>query len=130
MATLAQIMDAIAAQLTAASVAPRVTAYPPGEVNPPEAVVAYPTVDFDATFGRGADTWIFPIYLVAGTPHLPATKAALSAIVDGANGVKAALDGTLGGVVDTTRVQRMEIVTINLGGIDYMAARFEAEVIV
>lgn len=123
-------MDAIAAAIETAAVTDRAYAWPSEEINPPCAVVGYPSdIDFDLTFGRGADTATIPVYFVVGRIVERSARDKLSTIIAGATGIKDVLDGNLGGTVDTARVTDCKPMPITVGGIDYLSAKFEVEVI-
>jgi len=122
-------MDAIAAAIPDAATE-RKYAWPQDTVSPPCAVVGYPEdIDFDLTYGRGADTATFPVWFIVGKVVERAARNKLSEVIAGANGIKDALDGNLGGVVQTLRVTRCRPVTLTIGGISLLAAEFSAEVI-
>ena len=133
---LANIMDGIATMLTNGNVASQVFAYPPAQFNPPCAIVGYPIdLDFDVTFKRGTDRAVFPVWLVAGNVVESSTRGVISGIIDGATGVKTALEasgGTLNGTVSNCQVVDCRIESISqpggTGTIEYMAARFRVEV--
>lgn len=129
---LAAVMQACADELLAADVVTRGYGWPAGAVQPPCAVVGYPEeggVEFDATFGRGSDKAVIPVWIVAGATHDRTTRDVLSAYVgDGARSVKSALEPDLGGVVQTARVTDCQIEPIKIGAVDYMAARFDVEI--
>lgn len=121
-------MDAIAATALASGLIKR--AYQPGEaVQPPCLLVDYPSsIDFDATFGRGSDKATFPFFVCCGKASERTARDVLSAYIAGATGMKDALDGNLGGVVQTARVTDCQINTMTIAGVEYIGARFELEV--
>lgn len=126
---MSAVMDAIAERLTENNVSPRVYAWPEGSISAPCAVVGYPTeLDFDMTFKRGGDRAVFPVYLLVGNAVTRAARDALSGIIAGATGVKDAIDGNLGGAVQSARVTNCRIEEVAVGGVAYLAARFDTEV--
>lgn len=128
MFNLAAIMDAIAVQLL--TVTDRAYAWPVPDANVPCAVVGYPTnIDFDMTMGRGADEATFPVFFLVGATVDLAARDALSVIINGASGIKEALDGTLGGVVDSARVTDCKVEIVNVGAIPFLSAVFTLEVV-
>lgn len=129
MASLDAIMGATATLLTGAGVVPRAYPHPVDVLDPICAVVAYPAIEFDSVMARGADTIQLPVYIVAGRTTEQSARTAISAIVDGAAGVKQVLDGNLAGVVDTSRVTSMRVVKITVSDIEYLAALFNVEVV-
>jgi hypothetical protein len=127
---LGAVMQAIADRLVAAGVVTRAYGYPVGSVQPPCAVVGYPEeLDFDATFGRGSDRAVLPVWIVAGATHDRTTRDVLSAYIgDGARSVKAALEPNVGGAVQTARVTDCQVEKLPIGAVEYMAAKFMIEV--
>lgn len=128
---LGEIMDAIASAITTADtpITLRAQAWPAESVQPPMVVVGYPeSIDFDVTFKRGADKCTIPVYFVVGKLTTRAARDAISAVIAGAGSVKELLDGNLGGKVQTLRVTDCRPESIKIGGVDYLAARFDAEV--
>ncbi len=132
-------MDAIAATLVAQGVTTtaQTYAFPVPTFVPPCCIVGYPKpggIDLDLTFKRGGIEAIFPVWTVVGKVIDIDARNALSALLDGgAATVKTALEsglGTLGGVVASTRVYDPVVETISdTLGTEYLAARFEVEVV-
>lgn len=123
------VMQAIADTITGGNVTSRAYAWPAEQVSAPCAVVGYPTeLDFDATFMRGADRAIFPVYLVVGRASDRASRDVLSALITDATGIKGVLDGTLGDVVQTARLTNLKVETVTIGSVSYLAAVGEVEV--
>ena len=128
---LALTMDALAAKVPA-GVAARVYAWPVESVTPPCVVVGYPkTIDFDATFGRGSDTAVFPMWFLAGKVSTKQARDALSAVISGAAGIKATLDGalTVGTTTADVRITDCTIEEVTVAAVVYLAARFDCEVV-
>ncbi len=130
---LAAVMDAIAAAATTAMPSQtRIHAWPVGTAVPPALVVAYPEDDIDLTAaGDGTCEATFPVYVVVGRPEEKASRDLLDLYVSGsgARAVEAALDGNLGGAVQSCAVQSVRIVMFTLGAVDHLAARFAVDVI-
>lgn len=111
--------------------------YPAENLTPPMAVVAFPEgdIEYDTTYGRGSDTAVFVVYVVAGRVDVESAYAALAGYMSGqgASSVKAAIevDPTLGGAAagGTTRVQSSRIETVTSAGVDYLAASFNVEIV-
>ncbi len=129
---LGVVMCAIGDALKDANVANgRVFCYPPDSIAAPATVVGYPnTIDFDSTMMRGADRLEIPVYFLTGKTSEPAAQAAIAAVITGATGVKDVLDGNLGGVVQTLRVQQMRVINVELAGVSYLSAVFTVEAFV
>jgi hypothetical protein len=128
---LATVMDAIANQLTSANIVAVAHAWPVPAFNPPCAIVGWPSkIDFDMTFKRGADVLTFPIWFAVSEVHEESGRAALSTVISGAVGIKTALDGNLGGVIDSGEVQDCVIEYLEMpNGPTYLTAKFTYEVI-
>lgn len=128
---LGAVMDAIANAITDADITKRAYGYPADSISVPCAVVGFPdSIEFDVTFQRGADQTVIPVYFIVGKVTEKSARDHLASIITGATGIKDTLDGNLGGVVDTLRVTDMKILNVQVSGIDYLAAQFNAEVVV
>lgn len=122
-------MQALADRAVAAGVVTRAYGWPAESVQPVCLVVGYPTsIDFDASFGRGSDRAVFPCWVIVGKAHERTTRDAISQYVTGATGIKEALDGDLGGAVQTARVTDCQIEAIAVGAVEYLAARIDVEI--
>lgn len=126
MTTMAALMDGVAASLLAATVAPNNYAFPAQAVTVPCTVVGYPTIEYDLTMGRGADTWVVPVWFVVGKANTASSRDKLSAAMIGANSVKTALDGAHSW--GDARVMRAEPSEIVIGEATYLASKSECEV--
>lgn len=123
-------MQAIADTAQTAGVTTRVYAWPNDAASVPCLVVGYcDRLDFDATFGRGADRAEFPVWIICGRATERTTRDVLSALITGDTGVKNALDGTLGGVVQSARVTGVSIETVSLGGQEFLSAKFLIDIV-
>lgn len=133
---IAAVMDEIAGKLRVApSLAGRTFAYPPGKINPPAAVVTYPTnMVFDRTYGRGVDEMTGVVVVLVGRPTDPATRDLLARYLNGSGpeSVKALLDGDSDTNAyvscDGVRVTGWETDVHTIGDIDYLAAVFQLEI--
>jgi hypothetical protein len=122
-------MDAIGARLlTIAGM--RVYDYTADQVAPPAGVVGLPEVGYDVTKARGTDRAVYPLIVLVSKVSDRASRDVLSQYLAGAGAksVKAAVDGTLGGVVQHARVASASPATITVAGVDYLAATFQIEV--
>lgn len=126
---LGAVMCAIGDALEAADVGGgRVFCYPPDSIDAPACVVGYPSViEFDATMQRGADRLVIPVYFLTGRTSDRAAQQRIAGVITGAAGVKDAVDGNLGGAVDTARVQDMRVLRVDLAGVEYLSAVFNVE---
>lgn len=123
-------MQAIADRAVAAGIVTRAYGWPNEQASPPCLVVGYPDgdIEYDSTFRRGSDKATFPAWIVVGKAVERTTRDVLSAYIAGATGIKDALDGNLGGVVQTARVTDCQIEPVVIAGVEYLAARFDVEV--
>lgn len=128
---LAGVMDAIADAARAAGVVDKVYEWPASTLTPPCLVVGYPTsVTFDYTMARGHDRATFPVWIICGRQDERTARDVLSGYVsDGGARVKTALDGTLGGEVTSARVQSVGFETMTIGGVEYISAAFDLDVL-
>lgn len=134
---LGGVMDALAAAVTEATTpfTQRAQAWPAESVQPPQVVVGYPeSIDFDVTFGkaatRGADKATIPLYFVLGAVTARTTRDALSALLADATGIKALIeDYDSDGAWQTVRVTDCRPEAIKIGAVEYLAGRFDCEVI-
>lgn len=124
------LMDALGTALGTIS-GLRVQDYPASVAAVPAAIVGLPSVlEFDATKGRGVDHVVVPVTLLVGMVSERAARDALSLYLagSGVKSVKAAIDGTLGGVVQTARVMGATVEVLTLAGVDYLGATFEVDI--
>ena len=123
-------MDAIAATAVSGGATTRAYAIPEDNVEVPCMVVGYPDeINYDMTFRDGSDEATFPVWFLVGLVVDRAARKSLSDIIGSAPSIKAALDGNLGGVVQTARVERVRIETATVGSVQYLAARFDLNVV-
>lgn len=125
-------MDAIAASINAAYPNQRTYAWPSENVEVPCVVVGYPlpgTLVFDMTFRDGSDEATFPVWFITGLVNDRAARTLISDVLRGATGIKEALDGNLGGVVQTCRVADADVDRVLIGAVQYIAVRFDLEVV-
>jgi hypothetical protein len=133
MTPLKTILEALAAALeTIAGL--RVFSYMPDSLAPPAAIVQLPeSIDYDLTFGRGADTYNLRVLLLVGKVSDRASTANLAQYLNaaGATSIKAAVeaDPTLGGLVDDANLKRASgIGTYTVAGTEYVGALLDVEV--
>ena len=106
----------------------------PDSLTPPSGVVGPPSkVEYDKTFGRGADKYVFPVRVLAQKTDGRAAQTALDAYLSssGATSVKAAIEGdcTLGGKAHDLRVVSCQSYgSYQVGGVDYIGAEWTVEV--
>jgi hypothetical protein len=119
------VLDAVGARL-AGIAGLRVYDYPAEKIEPPAAVVGLPEVIlYDRTYQRGADATTIPVFVMVSKVSDREARDRISAYTVS---VKAALDGTLGGVVDDAWVRDATPQMIRVGDIEYMGCTFRVEV--
>lgn len=106
----------------------------PEQVNPPFAIVAFNTIDYDTTFRRGLDTYTFTITVVVGRADARTGQNALDAYCasSGTYSVKSAieLDRSLGGKANDCRVTGLSNYgNLTIGEINYLAAEWAVTVV-
>jgi hypothetical protein len=127
-ANLTAIMDGLADLATSAGLVENAYAWPADSIAVPCIVVGYPTrTTFDITYQRGGDEMTFPVWAVVGKTTTKDARDRLSTLLGDVSSVKSAFDGlrSFGDV----RVTNASIDEIAVGGITYLAALFEVEVI-
>lgn len=93
---LTTVMDALATATSAASGIDRAYAYPVEAPQTPCVVVGYPEddIEFDMTFGRGADRAVFPVWAVLGLWQDANTRTAVSNVINAATDVKTKIEAS------------------------------------
>jgi hypothetical protein len=119
---LASTMDALATL----SPLDRKYAWPAGSIEAPCVVIGYPELNLDFNFGGSRHASVYPVYVIAGNVVERSARDVLDAAI---TALPPALTGNLGGAVDSSDCQSAKLVTVAVGGIDYMAAVFNVEVI-
>jgi len=110
----------------------RVLPFDADMVPAPAAILGYPDVNFDATYGRGKDRWTFPVAIVVGRANDRASYAAVGKYLAGSGtySVKAAIDDyTEATSYDSATVTAGEVDETTYGDIAHIAALFEVDVI-
>lgn len=131
MATVSAIRAGIATNLTAIE-GLRVSATMLDAPRPPVAMVYPDSIEFDLNANRGADTFIFTIFVLVGRADDRAAQNRLDGFVSGPSSVKNAIesDRTLGGAADTCRVVSMNnYAQITIGDTVYLGVEFQVEVV-
>lgn len=130
---LVTLGDEIAALLKTVTGLSRVTAYPPPTVQPPCAIVSYPsTVEFDQTYGRGSDRidqW--PIVIVEGrvTSRTARSRVLGWAAATGAKSIKATFEAHHWVACDDLVIKSVTFDVVEIAGADYIAAIFAASAV-
>jgi hypothetical protein len=128
MIALKDVMDTLAARLKAASYK-NVYAYPTSPVQTPGVVIGYPTnIEFDVTYGDGAEAYTIPIYFLVGRELTEQARDSLSDIIAGGSSIKRTIETNPMTGTDN-QVTDCRIETIAVGGIEYLSATFTLDVI-
>lgn len=105
----------------------------PDSINTPAAIVGQLEIEWDASMVRGSDRGMIDVLLFASRMSERSGQDLLDGFLDGTGSlsVKAAIeaDRTLGGAVNTTRVQRSTPIATTIAGVEYLGYRYEIEVI-
>ena len=131
--TMGTILDGIRARLDTID-GLRTTPFVPGSVSPPAAYVHIPEdVAYDAAAADGCHMWNVAVTVVVSRATEQAYRTQLDGFVSpiGPKSIKAAIEGddTLGGAVDSLRVERARLGVVAIGGIEYWAASFDVQVL-
>lgn len=128
------IMEEVADQLAAAAgtvgglhVFPR----PVGAITAPALVVGLPAdVQFDQTYGRGADRVQLTVFVLAGRANDRAAGNQLLRYLDGAGAtsIKAAIESATYTALDHVRVTAAAVGAVTHNGVDYLGATFECDI--
>lgn len=122
--TLSDVMDGLA-DLTGMDNA---YAWPAENISVPCAVVGFPThVEFDLVYGRGADTFQLPVWLVVGKSGTIDSRNRLSEKLTGVASIKEQLDGSHD--FGSVRCTDAEVAELSVAGTPYVAIKFNVEVI-
>ena len=101
--------------------------FPPPGIATPAIVIGYPEViDLQTTFGRGSDTLEIPVWFVVADQGVTAqARDALSAVL----GAGQTIAGVLSSVSawGTSNCGGARIEPLKVGGIDYLAVKFDVE---
>lgn len=111
----------------------RTSAELPDSPNPPAAVVALETIDYDGAFQQGVTTFMFTIIVIVGRQSDRISQRSLNqyASQNGERSIKTAVesDRSLGGNAMDCRVRGMTSVgSLQLNDTEYMAAEFSVAV--
>jgi hypothetical protein len=127
---LGNVMDELGTALEAID-GLRVHPYYADRITPPSAVVAWPDIDYDATFGRGADRLTVPVYVLVGKVDARSSRDRLAVYLDGGDtkSVKAALEGGTYTACDSVRVTSATVESIEVAAVEYLGGVFQVDII-
>lgn len=107
--------------------------YIPDSINVPAGVVGQLDMNFDTTLNRGLDSASCTVLLIVGRMSEQAAQAKLDGYLSGtgSTSIKAAVEGdpTLGGSVKTVRVASASAGSLTIAGNDYLAYRYQVDMI-
>lgn len=108
----------------------RVHPEPPGTIAPPAAILTFPDITFDATYGRGMDSLILPVVLAVARLSDRASGKRIREFVSGSGpgSIKAVVEAGEYTAFDTVRVASVEFDVIPIAAVDYLAATFLLEI--
>lgn len=111
----------------------RTAATIPEDPKPPIAVVTAPTITYDTAFGRGMDTYSFPVMVIVGRVSDRVAQQTLDAFCapTGSSSIKAAIHAnpTLSGACQSARVVEMNNYgSISINDVEYLSAEFTVQV--
>lgn len=101
-------------------------------ITAPALVVGYPsTVDFDSSYGRGADRITLPLFVLVGRASDRAGAGALLAYLsgEGTASVKAAVEAGTYTACDVVHVDSASVGAIVHEGVEYLGATFTTTII-
>lgn len=131
---LEDVMDDVARRLDMID-GLRAYEYPPDSITPPAAIVSYPEdYTYDGTYHRGADRMTLPVIAVVGRANDRASRELLSVYVDG-DGPKSfkrvleSKDLPPYTTFHSIRVTNVEFDVVTIGGVDYVAAMFNNDIV-
>jgi hypothetical protein len=122
------VMDQIGDRLRTIS-GLRVFDFPPDSIQPPAAVVSWPTISYDSVMARGADDATFPVHVLVGRVVDRSAQQQLALYLDGtgSKSIKTVIEaGTVG---DSVRVSSGSVSVMTVGGVEYLTATFQVDVI-
>jgi hypothetical protein len=110
----------------------RVFPYSADRVTPPAALVVWPDeITYDTAMSRGGDRYTLPLWVVVGKADARTTRDRLSQYIDGAGdaSVKSVVDGGTYTACDSIRVMSATVESVEIAGVNYLAANFQLDVI-
>lgn len=110
----------------------RNTPYYSTRINPPASIIGWPIpYTFDATFGRGSDSFTFPLTVLVGNVDARSSRDALAEYANGSGdkSIKQAVENKEYTTCDSVRVERVEFGVIAVAGVEYLTGTFYINVI-
>jgi hypothetical protein len=129
---LASVMVDLAAAVQTVLASGR-TAYswPVEAVVPGDAVVAYPQepIEISATFKRGQDRCVVPVFVICGLPQDVTTRTAISGWIDDSSSIVTAIEGYAGTWASVSVMDPLVDEWTPTGTNPYLVLRFNVDVI-
>lgn len=129
---LAAVMDEVAAAAAEIS-GLRMTAWPPGSVQPPAGAVSYPeSIAYDQTYGRGMSKINgLPLILVSGKAIERTARDAVSTwtATHGEGSVRQHLERRPWACCDDLSVVEARFDVVSIAGVEYLAAMFSLDIV-
>lgn len=112
----------------------RIVPWDADSINPPAVLFAVPErYTFDATYGRGSDSFVLPIVILVGRADARSARKLISEYIAGSGpkSVKATVDDTNTNTYTTcysVTVRDVELDIMRVSSVDYRAAIFNTEI--
>lgn len=129
---LRNVQKAIAARAQTITDFQQVSDRPVDSITTPAAMVGYPdTIQYDVTYGRGADRMTIPLYVVVAKVSDAAAADQLDKFADGTgtDSVKQVLESGTYTAFDFVVVTSVEFQVITVQAVDYLAAIFNLDIV-
>lgn len=121
-------MDALAAALVEAEVVPQAYGWPNSGAAGGSAIVGYPEpVQIGVTYSRGYDRATFPVWILCGSPDAKAARDAASLYLSTSPDAVDALEQS--GAGTTCHVTFATVESVDVGGTEYLAVRYDVDVL-
>lgn len=107
-----------------------VTPHDSNRITPPTALIMYPEITYDLTFGRGSDTQDFEVFVCIAKSDQPTIRANIAPYLrgSGSKSVKQVLEAHTYTACDVVVVKNANVEVVTIGTIDYVAAVFTVSV--
>ena len=106
--------------------------HPVDDLSPPAGIVTFPdTIEFDGGYGRGMDRITGNVLIVAANVTSALGFELIAGYTDGAGAesVKAVLEGRQYVHLDSLRVTEVELDSLTIGSVAYIAALFTVDIV-
>jgi|WetSurMetagenome_2_1015567.scaffolds.fasta_scaffold419962_2 hypothetical protein len=122
------MMRALASVIDTAGLVAQVYDFPVENITVPCVVIGYPTTwDFDMVMGSvGVGTAVFPLWFVIGKTNTEDGRNLLSDVMSQAGSIKDLIDAC---TAYDVRVTEATVTEMTVGGVPYLAAKFDCEVL-